>query len=164
MPSLAKHAFQSLAKHCHALLSLAKPCQAFLSIAKPCQAFLSIVKPCYALLGPATPWVTHGDRHARKIAVPRPGMQWTTFWHWLSRTRSEVSHFPFLLVDFTPISRRPAKCAMTSPWIHSGTRSVPLCSHAILMAHFAGEREFLVGVKSPVRVTSEDPKTHNTRP
>ena len=56
---------------------------------------------------------------------------------------------------FTPISRRPAKCAMTSPWIRCGARSAPLCTHAILMAHFAGRRE--IGVKFPMRAASVDP-------
>ena len=61
-----------------------------------------------------------------------------------------------LMENFTPISRRPAKCAMTSPWIHSGARSAPLCTQAILMAHFAGQRE--IRVKFPMRAASVDPK------
>ena len=39
------------------------------------------------------------------------------------------------------ISRWPAKCAITFSWIHNGARSAPLCTQAILMAHFAGWRE-----------------------
>ena len=61
-----------------------------------------------------------------------------------------------LMGNFTPISRRPAKCAMTSPWIHSGARSAPLCTQAVLMAHFAGRRE--IGVKFPMTAASVDPK------
>ena len=63
-----------------------------------------------------------------------------------------------------PISRQPAKCAMTSPWEQSSARNAPLCTQAILMAHFAGQRE--IGVKSPMRAASVDPKNtqHPTRP
>ena len=62
-----------------------------------------------------------------------------------------------LMGNFTPISRQPAKYAMTSPWIHSGARSAPLCTQAVLMAHFAGRRE--IGVKFPIRAALVDPKS-----
>ena len=67
-----------------------------------------------------------------------------------------------LMGNFTPISRRPAKCAMTSPWIHSGARSAPLCTQTILTAHFAGLRE--IGVKFPMRAASVDPKSTQLTP
>ena len=46
-----------------------------------------------------------------------------------------------LMGNFTPISRWPAKCTMTSLWIHSCARSAPPCKQAVLMAQFAGRRE-----------------------
>ena len=61
-----------------------------------------------------------------------------------------------------PISRQPAKCAMTFPWIHSGARSAPLCTHAVFVAHFAGRRE--IGGKFPMRAASVDPKSTQLTP
>ena len=65
-----------------------------------------------------------------------------------------------LLSMFTPISRRPAKFAMTPPWIHSGARSELLCMQAVLMAHFAGRRE--IDVKFPMRAASVEPEKQTT--
>ena len=67
-----------------------------------------------------------------------------------------------LMGIFTPISCRPAKCAMAFPWIHSGARSAPLCTEAVLMAHFAGRRE--IGVKFPMRAASVDPNSTQLTP
>ena len=67
-----------------------------------------------------------------------------------------------LMGSFTPISRRPAKCAMTFPWIHSGARSAPLCTQTVLMAHFTGRRE--IGVKFPMKAASVDPKSSRVCP
>ena len=67
-----------------------------------------------------------------------------------------------LIGNFTPISRRPAKCAMTSPWIHSGARSAPLCIQGAFMARFAGQRE--IGVTFPRRAASVDPKSTQHTP
>ena len=64
-----------------------------------------------------------------------------------------------LMGNFTPISRRPAKCAMRTAWVHSGALRAPLCIRGDVMAHFAGLRE--IGMKFPVSVASVDP-TENT--
>ena len=44
----------------------------------------------------------------------------------------------------------------------AGPRSAPLCTQAILMAHFAGRRE--IGVKFPMRAASVDPKSTQLTP
>ncbi len=67
-----------------------------------------------------------------------------------------------LMGNFTPISHRPAKCAMRIAWVHSGALRAPLCIHGDVMAHFAGRREF--GVKFPTRVASVDPKSTQLTP
>ena len=67
-----------------------------------------------------------------------------------------------LMGNFPPSPRGPTKCAMASPWIHSGARSAPLCTQAILMAHFAGRLE--IGVKVPMRAASVDPKNTQHKP
>ena len=46
-----------------------------------------------------------------------------------------------LIGHFTPISRRPAKCAMRIAWVHSGALRAPLRIQGDVMAHFAGRRE-----------------------
>ena len=58
--------------------------------------------------------------------------------------------------NFTPISRRPQKCAMITAWIHNGELRAPLCIQGDVMAHFAGRRE--IGMKFPMRAASVDPK------
>ena len=67
-----------------------------------------------------------------------------------------------LMRNFTPISRRPAKCAMRTAWVHSGALRAPLCIQGDVMAHFAGRRE--VGVKFPIRAASVDPKSTQHTP
>ena len=42
-----------------------------------------------------------------------------------------------LMGNFTPISRRPTKCAMRTACVHSA----PLCIQGDVMAHFAGRRD-----------------------
>ena len=64
--------------------------------------------------------------------------------------------------NFTPISRRPAKCAMRIAWVHSGALRAPLCIQGDVMAHFAGRRE--IGVKFPMRAASVDPKSTQLTP
>ena len=64
-----------------------------------------------------------------------------------------------LMGSFTPISRQPEKCVMTSPWIHT---AAPLCTQAILKVHFAGRRE--IGVKSSMRAASVYPKSTQLTP
>ena len=64
--------------------------------------------------------------------------------------------------NFTPISRQPAKCAMRTAWVHSGTLRAPLCIQGDVMAHFAGRRE--IGVKFPMRAASVDPKNTQHTP
>ena len=64
-----------------------------------------------------------------------------------------------LMGNFTPISRRPAKCAMTPLWTHRGARSAPLRKPAVLIAHFAGRRE--IGVNFLMKAASVD--TENTQ-
>ena len=67
-----------------------------------------------------------------------------------------------LMGNFTPISRRSAKCAMRTAWLHSGALRAPLCIQGDVMAHFAGRRE--VGVKFPMRAASADPKNAQHTP
>ena len=62
--------------------------------------------------------------------------------------------------NFTPMSRRSAKCASRIAWVHSGALRAPLCIQGDVMAHFVGRRE--IGVKFPMRAASVDPKTHTT--
>ena len=65
-----------------------------------------------------------------------------------------------LMGNFTSISRRPAKCAMNTAWVHSGAVRAPLCPQGDVMAHFAGRRE--IGVKFPMRAASVDPNKNTT--
>ena len=67
-----------------------------------------------------------------------------------------------LMGNFTPISRRSAKCAMRAAWVHSGALRAPLCVQGGVMAHFAGRRE--IGVKFPMRAASVDPKSTQVTP
>ena len=67
-----------------------------------------------------------------------------------------------LMGNFTPISRRPAKCAMRIAWVHSGALRAPLCIRGAVMAHSAARRA--IGVKFPMREAPVDPKTNNTCP
>ena len=46
-----------------------------------------------------------------------------------------------LLGSFTPLSRRPATCAVKTARVRSGALRAPLCIQADIMAHFAGRRE-----------------------
>ena len=62
-----------------------------------------------------------------------------------------------LLENFMQISRRFAKCAMTTAWLHSGVLRAPLCIQGDAMAHFAGQRE--IGVKFPMIAASVDHKS-----
>ena len=43
-----------------------------------------------------------------------------------------------------------------------GAKSAPLCTQAVLMAHFAGRRE--IGVKFPMRAASVSPKSTQLTP
>ena len=63
--------------------------------------------------------------------------------------------------NFTPISRRPAKCAMRTAWVHSGALRAPLCIQGDVMAHFAGRRE--IGVKFPMRAAFFCAQEHTER-
>ena len=67
-----------------------------------------------------------------------------------------------LIGNFTPISRQPAKCAMRTAWVRSGTLRAPLCIQGDVMAHFAGRRE--IGVTFPMRAASVDPKSTQHAP
>ena len=67
-----------------------------------------------------------------------------------------------LMGNFTPISRRPAKCAMRTAWVHSGALRAPLCIQGDVMAHFAGQRE--IGVKFSMRAASVEPKSTQLTP
>ena len=63
-----------------------------------------------------------------------------------------------LMGSFTPISRRPPKCAMTAPWIRSDAGSAPMCKQASnLHGTFAGQRK--IGMQFPMRAASVDPKS-----
>ena len=64
--------------------------------------------------------------------------------------------------NFTPISRRPAKCAMRTAWAHSGALRAQLHIQGNVMAHFASRRE--IGVKFPMRAASVDPKNTQLTP
>ena len=64
--------------------------------------------------------------------------------------------------NFTPISRRSAKCAMRTAWIHSGALRAPLCIQGDVMADFAGRRE--IGVKFRMGAASVDPKSTQLTP
>ena len=64
--------------------------------------------------------------------------------------------------NFTPISRRPAKCAMRTAWVHSGALRAPLCIQGDVMAHFAERRE--AGVKFPMGATAVGPKSTQHTP
>ena len=66
------------------------------------------------------------------------------------------------MVNFTPISRRPAKCAMRTAWVHSGALRAPLCIQGDVMAHFAGRPE--IGVEFSMRAASVDPKSTQLTP
>ena len=67
-----------------------------------------------------------------------------------------------LMGNFTPILRRPAKCAIRTAWVHSGALRALLCIQEDAMAHFAGRRE--IGVKFPMRAASVDPKSTQLTP
>ena len=64
-----------------------------------------------------------------------------------------------LMGNFTPVSRRPAKCAMRIAWVHSGALRAPLCIQGDVMAHFAGRREIGVSHESSL----SRPHKHKTR-
>ena len=67
-----------------------------------------------------------------------------------------------LMGYFTPISRRPAKCAMKTACVHNGALRAPLCIQGNVIAHFAGRRE--IGVKFPMRAASVDSKSRQHTP
>ena len=67
-----------------------------------------------------------------------------------------------LMGNFTPISRRPAKCAMRTAWVHSGALRAPLCIQGDVMAHFAVWRE--IDVKFAMRAASVDSKNTTHAP
>ena len=62
--------------------------------------------------------------------------------------------------NFMPGSGWPAKCAVTSLWMHRGARSAPLCTQAVLMAHVADRRK--IGVKNSHESSLSRPQKHTT--
>ena len=64
--------------------------------------------------------------------------------------------------NFTPISRRPAKCALKTARVQSGALRAPLCIQGDVMATFVAQRE--IGVKFPMRAASEEPQNTQHTP
>ena len=60
-----------------------------------------------------------------------------------------------LMGNFTPISRRPAKCAMKTAWVHSGALRAPLCTQVVVMAHFADWLEIGVNISMSCDLRSQ---------
>ena len=69
-----------------------------------------------------------------------------------------------LMGNFTPISRRPAKCAMRTAWVHSGQWRAKRATvyPGDVIALFAGRLE--IGVKFLMRAASVDPKSTQLTP